>query len=208
MQHLELRRVDEEDLGLSDQPWQKPATQRFQKALQRSHLAVQRGRVILSTLRNRWTKKHCASRSHLRDEFPPTVDTVLVGPSHHQRDRFVLRFSHGSPPSQLQRQPSSLRILVYFSVLAFSITGVSFATTEGEIPHSKAVFSAPGCPVLHRIALPVVSEWYQKATGDASRPLANERSFFFFARGRVGRTEGLLLVGLYGAYIVVHVALG
>jgi cation:H+ antiporter len=30
----------------------------------------------------------------------------------------------------------------------------------------------------------------------------------FFARGRVGRTEGLLLVGLYGAYIVLHVALG
>jgi cation:H+ antiporter len=30
----------------------------------------------------------------------------------------------------------------------------------------------------------------------------------FFARGRVGRTEGLLLVGLYCAYIVLHVALG
>ena len=29
----------------------------------------------------------------------------------------------------------------------------------------------------------------------------------FFARGRVGRVEGLLLVGLYGAYIVLHVAL-
>jgi len=29
----------------------------------------------------------------------------------------------------------------------------------------------------------------------------------FFARGQVGRAEGLLLVGLYGAYIVLHVAL-
>jgi cation:H+ antiporter len=29
----------------------------------------------------------------------------------------------------------------------------------------------------------------------------------FFARGRVGRAEGLLLVGLYGAYIVLHIAL-
>jgi Ca2+/Na+ antiporter len=29
----------------------------------------------------------------------------------------------------------------------------------------------------------------------------------FFARGRVGRAEGLLLVGLYSAYIVLHVAL-
>jgi hypothetical protein len=27
---------------------------------------------------------------------------------------------------------------------------------------------------------PVVSEWYQKATADASRPLPNERSFFTF----------------------------
>jgi cation:H+ antiporter len=29
----------------------------------------------------------------------------------------------------------------------------------------------------------------------------------FFARGQVGRAEGLFLVGLYGAYIVLHVAL-
>jgi hypothetical protein len=34
--------------------------------------------------------------------------------------------------------------------------------------------------VAPRIAFPVVSEWYQKATGDASRPLYNERSFFTF----------------------------
>jgi hypothetical protein len=32
--------------------------------------------------------------------------------------------------------------------------------------------------------LPVVSEWYQKPTADASRPLPNERSFFPFHRSR------------------------
>ena len=31
-----------------------------------------------------------------------------------------------------------------------------------QIPHFQAVFSAPGCCMLHRIALPVVSEWYQQ----------------------------------------------
>jgi hypothetical protein len=31
------------------------------------------------------------------------------------------------------------------------------------MPHSQAAFSAPGCRVLHRIALPVVSKWCQPA---------------------------------------------
>jgi hypothetical protein len=31
-----------------------------------------------------------------------------------------------------------------------------------QIPHFQAAFSAPGCCMLHRIALPVVSEWYQQ----------------------------------------------
>jgi hypothetical protein len=30
-----------------------------------------------------------------------------------------------------------------------------------QIPYIQAVFSSPVCCVLHRIALPVVSEWYQ-----------------------------------------------
>jgi hypothetical protein len=47
------------------------------------------------------------------------------------------------------------------------------------MPHSQAAFSAAGCSVLHRIALPVVSEWYQeqrqlrsdgRSNGTHSRP--------------------------------------
>jgi hypothetical protein len=30
-----------------------------------------------------------------------------------------------------------------------------------QIPHIESGFSSPGCCVLHRIAFPVVSEWYQ-----------------------------------------------
>jgi hypothetical protein len=39
-------------------------------------------------------------------------------------------------------------------------------------------FSASGCCVLHRIAFPVVSEWYQNAIGNAWRLLSNEESFY------------------------------
>ena len=31
-----------------------------------------------------------------------------------------------------------------------------------QIPHISVASSARGCPVLHRIALSVVSEWYQQ----------------------------------------------
>jgi hypothetical protein len=40
--------------------------------------------------------------------------------------------------------------------------------------------SATSCPVL-----PVVSEWYQKATGAASRPLSNERTIYTLTVPRV-----------------------
>src|SRR3954451_8442821 len=43
-------------------------------------------------------------------------------------------------------------------------------------PHSWAAFSAPGCPVLHGIAFPVVSEWCQKD--------ADFTSQFVFRAGR------------------------
>ena len=32
-----------------------------------------------------------------------------------------------------------------------------------QIPHFQATFSSLACCVLHRIAFPVVSEWYQEA---------------------------------------------
>jgi hypothetical protein len=31
-----------------------------------------------------------------------------------------------------------------------------------QIPHIYAVFYSPGCCVLHGIAFPVVSDWYQE----------------------------------------------
>ena len=33
------------------------------------------------------------------------------------------------------------------------------------MPYIQATFSSPACPVLHRIALPVVSEWCQMRPG-------------------------------------------
>jgi hypothetical protein len=41
-------------------------------------------------------------------------------------------------------------------------SGVAEACTDLQNPHSWRVFLALPCPVLHRIALPVVSEWYQQ----------------------------------------------
>ena len=40
-------------------------------------------------------------------------------------------------------------------------SGVAGVCTGLQISHFEAAFSAPGCCLLHRIALPVVSEWYQ-----------------------------------------------
>jgi hypothetical protein len=37
-----------------------------------------------------------------------------------------------------------------------------------QFPHIWAVFSAPGCCVLHRIAFAVVSDWYQEPADYAS----------------------------------------
>src|SRR5829696_2385079 len=59
-------------------------------------------------------------------------------------------------------------------------SGVAGGCTALRNPHIWGTFFAVPCPALHRIALPVVREWYQKATGDASRPLYNERPFFTF----------------------------
>jgi len=38
------------------------------------------------------------------------------------------------------------------------------------IPHFYSVFFSLICPVLHRIAFPVVSEWCQKQVNDTSLP--------------------------------------
>ena len=40
-------------------------------------------------------------------------------------------------------------------------SGVAGVCTRLQIPHIQAVSSSPVCPALHRIALPVVSEWCQ-----------------------------------------------
>src|SRR5215216_1363155 len=40
-------------------------------------------------------------------------------------------------------------------------SGVAGSCRGSQIPHIKAAFSAQACCVLHRIAFPVVSEWYQ-----------------------------------------------
>ncbi len=37
-----------------------------------------------------------------------------------------------------------------------------------QIPHTQAAFLSLPCPVLHRIALPVVSEWCQTYVDRAS----------------------------------------
>ena len=42
-------------------------------------------------------------------------------------------------------------------------SGVAGSCRGSQIPHIKAAFSAQACCVLHRIAFPVVSEWYQPA---------------------------------------------
>jgi hypothetical protein len=74
-------------------------------------------------------------------------------------------------------------------------SGVAGVCRRLQIPHIWTAFSALGCCVLHRIAFPVVSEWYQKYANftsqfvcqasrnlHASHPSAlyNERSFFTF----------------------------
>src|SRR5918995_1191073 len=41
-------------------------------------------------------------------------------------------------------------------------SGVAGVCRRLQIPHFQAASSAPGCCALHRIALPVVSEWYQE----------------------------------------------
>jgi hypothetical protein len=41
-------------------------------------------------------------------------------------------------------------------------SGVAGACRGLQIPHIYAVFSSLACCALHRIAFPVVSEWYQR----------------------------------------------
>jgi hypothetical protein len=48
-------------------------------------------------------------------------------------------------------------------------SAVAGVCTGLQIRISKRLFSAAGCCVLQRIAFPVVSEWYQKATTGASK---------------------------------------
>jgi hypothetical protein len=47
-------------------------------------------------------------------------------------------------------------------------SGVAGSCRRLQNPHSQAASSATACPVLHRIALPVVSEWCQKSLGYTS----------------------------------------
>jgi len=40
-------------------------------------------------------------------------------------------------------------------------SGVAGVCTGLTLPHFQVAFFAAPCPVLHRIAFPVVSDWYQ-----------------------------------------------
>jgi hypothetical protein len=54
-----------------------------------------------------------------------------------------------------------------------------------QIPHIKAGFLSLFCPVLHRIALPMVSEWYQVKSGACGLRVAG-----LFAN-QIARCEGV-----------------
>ena len=54
-------------------------------------------------------------------------------------------------------------------------SGLARGCKRLQMPHIWAAFSAPACLVLHCIAIPVVSEWYQKTVNHAS-PLLSARS--------------------------------
>ncbi len=47
-------------------------------------------------------------------------------------------------------------------------SGVAGACTDLQMPHTKADFLSPVCPVLQRIAFSVVSEWCQKSVDQVS----------------------------------------
>jgi len=68
------------------------------------------------------------------------------------------------PTSGLEPLTCSLRVIIH--VLQGVCTGL-------QIPHTQAGFSSPACYVLHRIALPVVSEWCQTGTSTAERGISS-----------------------------------
>src|SRR5215216_3779556 len=64
-------------------------------------------------------------------------------------------------------------------------SGVAGVCTGLQMPHIQAAFSSLACSVLHRIAFPVVSEWYQderqlqsdsRSNGTPSRPSLEPQS--------------------------------
>ena len=61
-------------------------------------------------------------------------------------------------PLEESRRADSNRLPL---IITSDRSGVAGGCTDLQIPHIYAAFSAPVCCVLHRIAFPMVSEWYQ-----------------------------------------------
>src|SRR5919112_4496622 len=54
-----------------------------------------------------------------------------------------------------------VRTRTAFLLITSDHSGVAGGCLGLQNPHSQAAFSASGCPVVHLIAFPVLSEWYQ-----------------------------------------------
>ena len=76
-------------------------------------------------------------------------------------------FSFRVLPANRGKERADERTRTAFLLITSDNSYVAGTCRGLQIPHFKAAFSAPACRVLHRIAFPVVSEWYQKSPWDS-----------------------------------------
>src|SRR5215208_3210702 len=126
------------------------------------------------------------SKSTSITPLPVDVPTLYRGPS------IDLRFASKSGQKVSRRADSNRFPLLITS----DNLGVAEDCTGLHIPHFQATFSALICPVVHRIAFPVASEWCHYAPPASSyeaRVLRAALSSFPFASSEGIKNDGVYL---------------
>src|SRR5215212_294530 len=110
----------------------------------------------MTTIRSHRATAHHHVEEHI-EERPGLIGTLsgFRGPARYTRTVRRFRIFGLSKPNRESRRADSNRLPLLITSDRLCVAGVC---TGLQIPHIQRVFLSAACPVLHRIAFPVVSE--------------------------------------------------